>query len=122
MKPRIALTKKAEQYFETYSGKKLLEKHTLDADGVWQICGEDPNCDFGGTHGEPYLETVAGKLGEVVAYGVELPGFWTWGGGGSFRKVEVKKVTIAALDRIRAAELLQKKKEIETELAKLGIK
>ena len=75
-----------------YGGKKLLEKHSLNETGMWQIKGEDPNCDFGGSHHNPDLGVVEGKLEDVIRYAVSLNGFWTWGGGGYITKVFVKKL------------------------------
>ena len=35
-----------KQYTEvSYYGRRLLEKYSLDTYGVWDIFGEDPNCD-----------------------------------------------------------------------------
>lgn len=82
---------KLEQYQRTYSYKSLLEKHGLSEYGTWQIKGEDPNCDWGGHHHQPHIETVEGKLEDVIKYGVELPQFWQWGAGGDFVKVQVTK-------------------------------
>lgn len=82
---------KLSQYMKSYSYNSLMKHYSLDDYGVWQIRGEDPNCDFGGHHHEPLLETVEGKLEDVIKYGVELPRFWQWGAGGSFVKVEVSK-------------------------------
>lgn len=65
--------------------------------GVWRICGEDPNCDFGGYHSQPYLETVSGKLLDVVKYAVELPRFWSWGAGGSITEVIIKPITTESI-------------------------
>lgn len=76
----------------TYSGQELMKKHSLEEYGIWQIYGEDPNCDFGGSHYEPILDTIEGKLLDVVQIGVSLPRFYTWGGGGRFVKIEVKKI------------------------------
>lgn len=83
---------KSEKWLKTYSGQKLLEKHSLDEDGIWQIKGEDPNCDLGGYHHQPNLGTVSGVLRDVIDYAVELKDFYTWGGGGDIIKVEIKKV------------------------------
>ncbi len=96
----------------TYSGKALLKKHSLDEEGVWQIYGEDPNCDMGGSHHEPLLDTVSGTLRDAVAYGVTLRSFWQWGGGGRFERVEVRKVT-------DAAERAQRRMQIETKMRSL---
>lgn len=76
----------------SYSGKKLLEKHSLNETGTWRIRGEDPNCDFGGSHYQPDLGTVEGRLEDVIRYAVSKPNFFTWGSGGDITKVEIKKV------------------------------
>lgn len=82
-----------EQWTRTsYSGKKLLVKHSLNEVGTWRIRGEDPNCDFGGAHYQPELGTVEGRLEDVIRYAVKLPGFYTWGGGGDILKVEIRKL------------------------------
>jgi hypothetical protein len=76
----------------SYSGKRLLEKHSLNETGTWRIRGEDPNCDFGGHHHNPDLGTVEGRLEDVIRYAVGVSGFYTWGHGGDIVKVEIKKV------------------------------
>ena len=76
----------------SYSGKKLLEKHSLNEEGTWRIRGEDPNCDFGGSHYKPELGTVEGRLEDVIRYAVAQPDFFTWGSGGDITKVSIKKV------------------------------
>lgn len=69
--------KSYKHYTETcYNGRKLLEKHDLDEEGTWQIYGEDPNCDMGGYHHTPFLETVEGRLRDVIEYAVCLGSFW----------------------------------------------
>ncbi len=88
---------KAQDRYKTwirssYSGKKLLEKHTLSEYGMWRIKGEDPNCDLGGHHYQPDLGTVEGYLEDVIKHAVALPDFYTWGSGGDITKVNVKKV------------------------------
>lgn len=59
----------------------------LSEHGLWDIYGEDPNCDFGGYHSEPFLERVDGTYRQAVAYALTLPKFVTWGTGGSVRPV-----------------------------------
>ena len=82
-----------EQWTSTsYSGKKLLAKHSLNEVGTWRIRGEDPNCDFGGAHYQPELGTVEGRLEDVIRYAVKLPDFYTWGNGGDILKVEIRKL------------------------------
>ena len=81
-----------ERYEATDSYRKLTIKHNIqNEEGVWQIYGEDPNCDLAGYHKEPLLETVEGKLTNVIDYAVALKGFWSWGGGGRIEKVTIKK-------------------------------
>jgi len=91
------LTLKSEALYEkwirsSYSGKKLLAKHSMNETGTWRIRGEDPNCDFGGAHYQPELGTVEGRLEDVIRYAVKLSGFYSWGGGGDIQKVEIKRV------------------------------
>lgn len=102
---------KYEQYTKvSFSGRKLLDQHALDEVGVWEVRGEDPNCDLGGHHHQPYLGTFSGSLGSVISMAVELPDFWQWGAGGSITKITV----IEAYD-VRAA----KRKEIEDQIEAL---
>lgn len=91
------LARKANESYEryittTYFGKKLLERHSLFEEGMWQVYGEDPNCDFGGHHYNPYLGTYTGTLEDVIRKAVNLAGFWQWGGGGRIVKVGVVAV------------------------------
>lgn len=75
-----------------YSGRSLLKNHSLEEYGVWEIRGEDPNCDFGGYHHEPYLDTVECTLEKAIKYAITLDRWFTWGSGGSIKKVETKKL------------------------------
>jgi hypothetical protein len=102
------------QYTEvSYAGTRLLRKHSLDEVGIWKIKGEDPNCDLGGHHHQPELGIVEGKLRDVIMYGVSLPSFWSWGGGGDFElvsrsipKVDADSVAVRAKmeEALKAAE------------------
>lgn len=76
-----------DRYKNTYSYHSLMEKHSLSEQGIWEVLGEDPNCDFGGHHYQPKLGTFEGKLEDIVAYAVNLSGFWQWGAGGNITKV-----------------------------------
>ena len=80
-------TDKVFKYLSTHSGKRLTAKHTLQEHGLWRVCGEDPNCDMGGAHSNPYLATYRGTLNNVLKRAVELKGFWTWGAGGIITKI-----------------------------------
>ncbi len=76
------------KYLQTYAGKDLIGRHKLDERGVWQVNGEDPNCDMGGSHHEPFLGTFEGTLENVIKTAVNIRGFYAWGGGGSIKKVQ----------------------------------
>lgn len=81
------------QYTEvSYAGRQLLSLHKLDEYGTWDVRGEDPNPDFHGSHHNPYLGTFEGKLLDVIKHAITLNQFFTWGGGGEIRKVEVIKL------------------------------
>lgn len=87
-----------DKFLGTYAGAALLKKHHLNEAGIWQVRGEDPNCDFGGHHHMPYLGTYEGKLGDVISIAVDLPGFWTWGGGGDITRISLIKAPTGTFD------------------------
>jgi hypothetical protein len=92
--------------------KRLLQRQNHDEHGVWQIRGEDPNCDLGGSHIEPLLETVEGKFSDVVEYALTLPRFFIWGSGGSIKSLRTngfKKVPTG----ISAEKILELKTELK---------
>ena len=84
---------KVNDFLERYEGKELLLKHKLDEQGTWEVKGEDPNCDLGGSHHQPLLGYFEGTLENVLIHAVTLPNFWTWGAGGSIKKVIAQLVT-----------------------------
>ena len=50
---------------------------------VYAVYGEDPNCDLGGSHSNPYLGDVEGTFEEVLEYAAKnMKRFYSWGGGG----------------------------------------
>ena len=84
---------KVAKYLKTtYNGQSLFHKHKLDEEGVWEIYGEDPNCDFGGPHHTPKLGTFSGKLSNVLEIALQLSNFYTWGGGGEIIKIKIEAV------------------------------
>ena len=86
------IERKVKDYLDrTYSGRKLLEHHSLDEKGLWKVKGEDPNCDMGGSHHQPDLGIVDGTLKEALEYAIQHPSFYTWGGGGDFEKINIIK-------------------------------
>ena len=103
------------KFINTYSGGELLKKHSLDEEGLWQIKGEDPNCDWGGSHHQPNLGIVDGKLVDVIKYAVELSGFWSWGAGGNIVKIDnIKKIDNVA--NMRRKYLQDKKAELQAQI------
>lgn len=102
------------KYKSTYYYKELIKKHSLTETGLWRVLGEDPNCDLGGPHVQPDLGVFEGTLQEVVEMAVKMPGFYTWGAGGDIRRVEIKKVTDLAYERVDKliTEILDKVKEL----------
>jgi hypothetical protein len=84
------LQRKIKRYLnDTYSGKRLMEKHSLDEVGFWKVLGEDPNCDLGGYHHQPELGIIKGTLQQALEFGLNHSDFYSWGGGGDFRKLEI---------------------------------
>ena len=111
--------KNRKQYTEvSYSGRKLLEQYPLDTEGVWQVYGEDPNCDWGGSHHEPELGIFSGKLTDIIDIAVNMPRFWQWGGGGRIKLVSVVQVDANSQAKIHA--LKEEKKFIVQRLAELN--
>lgn len=127
------MTQKQEKdYFQTYFGQQLLKEHSLEEEGSWEVFGEDPNClralrrrrdgdraDFGGPHHEPKLGIYSGKLGDVIALAVELPGFWAWGGGGRITAYKPPTVTRVAEAKVSRVKKEARIKALEAELARL---
>jgi len=113
-------TKHYDEFLKTYSGRKLLEEHSLDEEGTWEVKGEDPNCDFGGAHHEPHLGYFKGRLRDVIETAVELKGFWQWGGGGRIVKSSPRKVHKVTQNTMRDQKDIREKIEaMERELAEL---
>lgn len=84
---------KVAEYLATkYNGQELLKDYELDSIGTWEVFGEDPNCDFAGSHHMPKLGTFQGKLSDVLEIAVELNGFYQWGSGGEIRKISIQSV------------------------------
>lgn len=85
--PEIEL--KIKDYLErTYNGKQLSNKHDLMERGLWEVLGEDPNCDLGGAHYTPKLGVVDGTLKDALTFAMRNNNFYTWGGGGEIVKIK----------------------------------
>ena len=116
-------TQRIDRYLKTYSGRDLLKKHTFLEVGSWAIYGEDPNCDFGGHHHEPFLGVFHGTLEDAIAHAVDLSGFWQWGGGGRIKATHIASTTNdakAVADFVKVGAALEKLTDEEIEL--LGLK
>jgi hypothetical protein len=107
--------------------KRLLEVYSPDETGTWRILGEDPNCDWGGSHHEPELETVTGTYRNVVEYALTLKNFYTWGGGGRIVKQPSRHLDVDTMPRnpkvakleAERTTLQQRLAEIEKELKEI---
>ncbi len=97
------------KFVRTYSYGDLMKHHSLEEWGLWNVYGEDPNCDLGGSHANPYLGAIEGKLADVIREAVGLPGFWQWGGGG-----KIEKVTPKSIGRKATVENVRKVKDFTT--------
>ena len=82
---------KIDDYLKTYHGVQLLKKYNLSDIGIWEIRGEDPNCDMLGKHDNPYLGTIEGTLQEATEWAVNQNGFWQWGAGGKIKRIVILK-------------------------------
>jgi hypothetical protein len=115
-----------ERFINCYSGRELLATHSLSETGIWQVFGEDPNCDMQGSHVQPDLGLFEGKLDDVIREAVSLGNFWQWGSGGRIVKKTtpvVKKVKTQT-ERMSAEyeELVAMKAELKAALAKVDAK
>ena len=72
------MARNLEELLECKYGKKYLP----DDYGIWEVKGEDPNCDMGGTHIQPHLGFFEGTFKDVCEHALTLSGFFQWGGGG----------------------------------------
>ena len=113
------------KYLDTYYGKELLKDHSLTKVGIWEIRGEDPNCDLGGSHYQPKLGIVQGKLQDVILFGANLDRFWEWGSGGNFIFIgnektipQIDEQSIDAMDSLKeeAVKLEARLEEIKKQL------
>lgn len=87
-----SLNVKNEVAYENFLSRNKDLKTRLHEVGVWEVRGEDPNCDFGGHHHSPYLFTARGKLEDVIRKAVVTKGFWQWGAGGSITEKEIIEI------------------------------
>lgn len=96
------------------------EEYSPEEQGTWNIYGEDPNCDFGGHHSQPFLGTVTGTYKNVLEYAQTLAGWTTWGGGGRIQKIS-PTVDVDTLPKVnpRIAKLKEEKAQLQARLAEV---
>jgi hypothetical protein len=108
---------------QSFCRSRLLQKYPSNTVGRWRIVGEDPNCDMGGAHGNPHLETVTGTYRYVVEYAVALPGFFRYGYGGDIIQ-ESEETQLKNIDTVmrepRIQELREKKESLLAQLREVG--
>ena len=107
-----------DRYISTNSGRSLLREHSLTEVATWRILGEDPNCDFGGSHHQPVLGYRVGQLSDVIREAVELEQFWKWGSGGNIEKITIYPANPDAAKKV--IELKNRRAELELQLKKVN--
>lgn len=86
-KQKIQTTKsKYSDSVQKHIDRNRITDFELNQFDYWDIYGEDSNCDLGGYHHEPFIETVHGYLIDVIKYAVTLKSFYSWGAGGRIQK------------------------------------
>ena len=108
--------KTVDDYLKTHRGQKLLKTYSTDTYGTWLVFGEDPNADFHGSHHEPLLGIVQGKLGDVLDNAVRHQRFWQWGAGGRIEQTRIGTPdsldSTEAIKKIALAKLTPREKEV----------
>src|SRR5687767_10414836 len=95
----------------------MKETYANDEEGIWLVRGEDPNCDWGGSHVMPTLGYFSGKYKHVKELAKSLAGWITWGHGGSITKLYVTPVD--DYTAAKRAELKARKTELEAEIRQI---
>lgn len=85
------LQTKFSDFLNGWSGRDLLKSSRLTDTGNWVIYGEveDPG-PFGGP--PQVIGHLEGKLEDVIRAAIQMPGFYTWGGGGSIKPFKIESV------------------------------
>lgn len=104
---------------------KLIKQYSGSEVGIWEVLGEDSNCDFGGAHHMPTLGYFKGRYEDVVEYALQLSGFFQWGSGGNISRIKIHDIDKnSSEDFIKAKDELLKAKlavtEAERKLKSIG--
>jgi hypothetical protein len=74
----------------TTNGQELMEYHTLQDKGIWQMYGEDPDCHTPGqVPPDVLLVTVRGTLEQALKAAMGYPSFYTMGCGGKVCEIKI---------------------------------
>jgi hypothetical protein len=107
-----------------YLANEYKPNYKLETEGIWNVYGEDPNCDLGGSHIEPFLGRFEGRFIDVLEHAVTMPRFYAWGGGGKVKKHKEKRVVKIGQGGYVMDELTrqydQKKQELEKPQQEVG--
>ena len=87
----------------------------------WKVEGEDPNCNMGGNHHNPLVGHFYGTYEEIVALSVNLPKFFSWGGGGKITPYDHPEIiSVRDADPKILAETIKQNQTRRAALAKLS--
>ncbi len=103
-----------EKEVKEYLSSAYKTKYPLERYGIWDVHGDDPNCDLGGSHIQPFLGRFEGRFIDVLRYAVTMPRWRCWGQGSVGLSAPVKKLTPA--DVIDKEDLVVKIKEKQAEV------
>ncbi len=89
--------------------------------GIYEVRGEDPNPCMGGAHHTPLLGYFEGRGDDILNYAETLPGWKSYGGGGSITLIKIKQIdenSVAdrAVNLERRAELVRQLEILDDEL------
>ena len=87
---------------------------------VYAVYGEDPNCDLGGPHGNPFLGDVEGTFKEVLEHAANnMTRFYSWGGGGYITPKESEAVVLDSVKKLKRNRKAKLKKLVSSDIERL---
>lgn len=84
------IEKAIEHYLKSYHYQH--NAYSVNEEGIFEVRGEDPNCDFGGPHHQPLLFVAQGKFIDILTRAVKTNNWMTCGSGGTITKLKIDKV------------------------------
>lgn len=97
-------------YISQYKGKY----------GIWEVKGEDPNCDFAGPHREPSLGLFEGFYEDVFEYATTLNAWCAWGAGGHVYSHSNEKIIKIKSKRERKLEKITEQTNVDILFEKIS--